>query len=159
MKINKLTFFLLFFIIFAKSQSISHVSAKNIDGKTISLSTLDDDKPLVISFWATWCLPCLEELNTINEKIDEEKKARDFNFVAVSIDDPRTVNKVKTLVNAKNWNFDEILLDSSQSIKRQLNVNNVPYTLVYYKDKVIYSHVGYTPGDEEELFEKLKTVQ
>lgn len=159
MKINKLTFFLLFFTILAKSQSISHISAKNIDGKIISLSTLDDEKPLVVSFWATWCLPCLEELNTINEKIDEEKKSKDFNFVAVSIDDPRTVNKVKTLVHAKNWNFDEILLDSSQSIKRQLNVNNVPYILIYYKDKIVYSHVGYSPGDEEELFEKLKNIQ
>ncbi len=142
--------------VFSNAQSLSNISAKNIDGKTISLDTMDDEKPLVISFWATWCLPCMEELGNVNEKIEGWKASKDFNFVAVSIDDPRTVNKVKTVVNGKNWEFDEILLDPSQSIKRQLNINNVPTTLVYYKDKLIYSHVGYVPGDEDDLFDKVK---
>lgn len=141
------------------AQSIENVSAKNLKGENIALKTLSNEKPLVLSFWATWCLPCMEELNAVNEKMDEWKKERDFDFVAVSTDDPRTVNKVKTVVNGKNWNFDQVLLDPSQSIKRQLNVNNVPTTLVYYKNKLVYSHVGYAPGDEDELFEKLKQIQ
>ncbi|WP_300670477.1 TlpA disulfide reductase family protein [Soonwooa sp.] len=149
-------------IIFSASisaQSIESIAAKNIKGENIALKTLNNEKPLVMSFWATWCLPCMEELNAVNEKLDNWKKERDFDFIAVSTDDPRTVTKVKTVVNGKNWNFDQVLLDPSQSIKRQLNVNNVPTTLVYYKNKLVYSHVGYAPGDEDELFEKLKQIQ
>ncbi|MGA9211639.1 TlpA family protein disulfide reductase [Kaistella sp.] len=141
------------------AQSIENVSAKNLKGENIALKTLSNEKPLVLSFWATWCLPCMEELNAVNEKMEDWKKEKDFDFVAVSTDDPRTVNKVKTVVNGKNWNFDQVLLDPSQSIKRQLNVNNVPTTLVYYKGKMVYTHVGYAPGDEDELFEKLKQIQ
>ena len=141
------------------AQSIENISAKNIKGENIALKNMNNDKPLVLSFWATWCLPCMEELNAVNEKLDNWRKEKDFDFVAVSTDDPRTVSKVKTVVNGKNWNFDQVLLDPSQTIKRQLNVNNVPTTLVYYKNKLVYSHVGYAPGDEEELFEKLKQIQ
>lgn len=141
------------------AQSIENIKAKNIKGENIALKDLNNEKPLVLSFWATWCLPCMEELIAINNNLDEWKKERDFDFVAVSTDDPRTVNKVKTVVNGKNWNFDQVLLDPSQTIKRQLNVNNVPTTLVYFKNKLVYTHVGYAPGDEEELFNKLKQLQ
>ncbi|WP_027377549.1 TlpA family protein disulfide reductase [Kaistella palustris] len=141
------------------AQSIENISAKNLKGEYIALKTMSNEKPLVLSFWATWCLPCMEELISINEKLDDWKAERDFDFVAVSTDDPRTVNKVKTVVNGKNWNFDQVLFDPSQTIKRQLNVNNVPTTLVYFKNKLVYSHVGYAPGDEDELFEKLKQIQ
>jgi len=156
MKNFVLVFFLFATALSVQSQSLSNISAKNIEGKTIALDQMDDEKPLVISFWATWCLPCMEELGNVNEKIGDWKTEKDFNFVAVSIDDPRTVNKVKTVANGKSWEFDQILLDPSQSIKRQLNINNVPTTLVYYKDKLIYSHVGYVPGDEDDMFEKVK---
>ena len=141
------------------AQSIENIKAKNIKGENIALKEFNNDKPLVLSFWATWCLPCMEELIAINNNLDDWKKERDFDFVAVSTDDPRTVNKVKTVVNGKNWNFDQVLLDPSQTIKRQLNVNNVPTTLVYFKNKLVYTHVGYAPGDEDELFKKLKELQ
>ena len=144
---------------FSYSQSLTNVKAKNIMGEIIDVDQLDDEKPVVLSFWATWCLPCLEELGTINEKLEGWKAEKDFTFVAFSIDDPRTVNKVKTMVNGKNWEFDQILLDPSQAVKRQLNVNNVPTTLVYFKGKLVYSHVGFAPGDEDELFEKIKALQ
>lgn len=146
-------------VLFTNAQSISNISTKNLAGKTITLGDLDDEKPLVLSFWATWCLPCMEELNAVNDKIDAWKTEKPFEFVAVSVDDPRTVNKVKTVVNGKNWNFDDVLLDPSQSVKRQLNITNVPMTLVYYKDKLVYSHVGYVAGDEDELFQKIKLIQ
>lgn len=146
-------------VLFSNAQSISNISTKNLSGKSITLGDLDDEKPLVLSFWATWCLPCMEELNAINDKIDDWKTEKPFEFIAVSIDDPRTVNKVKTVVNGKNWNFDDVLLDPSQSVKRQLNITNVPMTLVYFKDKLVYSHVGYVAGDEDELFQKIKLIQ
>ena len=139
---------------------IPSATVKKLDGSTANSGTFSNDgKPMIISFWATWCLPCLEELGHVSEKLPDWKTEKDFNFVALSIDDPRTAQKVKTMINGKGWEFDQVLLDPSQSIKRQLNVNNVPTTLVYYKGKLVYSHVGFAPGDEVELFEKIKALQ
>ncbi len=74
---------------------------------------------------------------------------------AVSTDDARSTSKVKTFVKSKGWPY-EILLDSNQTLKRALNINNIPYFLVIFKGEIIYSHVGFSLGDEDEIFAKIK---
>ncbi|MFM7078785.1 MAG: TlpA family protein disulfide reductase, partial [Bacteroidota bacterium] len=52
----------------AQAQSVPDVKIKNMDGATVSSNTIaNDGKPMIISFWATWCKPCIKELETINE--------------------------------------------------------------------------------------------
>ncbi|HXU26629.1 MAG TPA: redoxin domain-containing protein, partial [Bacteroidia bacterium] len=39
------------------------VTIKNLDGSKVSTSTFTNNgKPIIISFWATWCKPCKKEL-------------------------------------------------------------------------------------------------
>lgn len=44
-------------------------------------------RPLLITFWATWCDPCREEFPDLVQ-IDKDYKARGLEFVVVSLDDP-----------------------------------------------------------------------
>ncbi|MFY7811344.1 MAG: TlpA family protein disulfide reductase, partial [Flavobacterium sp.] len=74
--------------------------------------------------------------------------------VAVSIDDARTVKRVKPLLNGKNWPY-TVLLDTNQDLKRALSIVNVPYTIVVKNQKIVHIQNGYTQGEEKELFEKL----
>lgn len=140
--------------------NLPDVSISNLEGKKISLKTdfSEKDKLYVYSFWATWCTPCINELDEINDLQKTWKKEVNFDVIAVSIDDSRTQKRVKPLINGKEWEF-IILLDSNQDLKRALTIVNVPYTIVVKNNMIVHVQNGYVPGNELELFEKLKSLK
>lgn len=117
----------------------------------------EKDKLYVFAFWATWCVPCLNELDAINEHYAAWKEELNIELVAVSIDDSRTQKRVKPLLNGKKWTY-SILLDTNQDLKRALSIANVPYTLVVKNQKIVYIHNGYSQGAEIELYNILKEL-
>jgi cytochrome c biogenesis protein CcmG, thiol:disulfide interchange protein DsbE len=131
------------------AQEIPIAELETIDGESVSskIFTHQSDKPIVIAFWATWCIPCLTELSTVNEQIDVWKEKYQFNLYAISTDDDRTAKKVPTLVAGKGWSF-SVLLDSNQDLKRKLNINSIPYLIVVKNGKIIYKKTGFVKGDE-----------
>ncbi|NIF07807.1 TlpA family protein disulfide reductase [Chryseobacterium sp. Tr-659] len=147
--------FLILSLDFCLAQEVPNVSVNTLNGEKLNVSKIDSSKPVVMSFWATWCLPCMEELTTINEKYEDWQKESQFSMYAVSTDDARTTSKVKTVAKSKGWPY-TILLDPNQTLKRALNINSIPHVIILHKGKIVYSHVGYSPGDEDELIKKIK---
>jgi cytochrome c biogenesis protein CcmG/thiol:disulfide interchange protein DsbE len=151
-------------VIFIYSYSIAQnkipsVEVKNIGGENINTSSISNDgKPIIISFWATWCKPCVQELTAISEQYEEWQKETGVKVIAVSTDDSRNMARVQPFVNSRSWEY-EIYLDPNGDFKRALNVNNIPHTfLVNGKGEIVWQHNSYTPGDEEELFELVKKL-
>lgn len=157
---NKLSLLLLFIglNIFAQKQ-IPNLSLTNLEGKSASLQNdyQEKDKLYVFSFWATWCTPCISELDELNDVQEEWKKAVNFEVVAVSTDDSRTQKRVKPLINGKGWDY-QVLLDTNQDFKRAMGIVNIPYTIVVKNGEIVHIQNGYVPGNEKELFEKLKSL-
>ena len=156
-------FFFIFFLIlssavFAQKQ-MPNLSLKSIDNKShhIKNDFNEKDKLYVFTFWATWCAPCLNELDAINQHYKDWTREINVEVIAVSIDDTRTQKRVKPLLNGKNWPY-KVLLDTNQDLKRALSIANVPYTIVVKNQKVVYIHNGYSQGAEKELFSKLKQL-
>lgn len=140
--------------------NLPNVQLTNLEGKKVSSTAnfSEKDQLYVFSFWATWCTPCISELDEINDLIPDWKKKVDFKLTAISIDDSRTQKRVKPLISGKGWEFD-ILLDTNQDFKRALGIVNVPYLIVVKNNKIVHIQNGYVPGNETELLEKLKTLK
>lgn len=141
---------------FAKAQTeLPQLTLKNIKGKKVDIQELSKNKPVVISFWATWCTPCMRELDAIKEHYSDKQKEFGFEVVAIATDDARTRQRVKTEAMGRNWPY-EILLDTKNVIIRSLGNPQIPLTLIVKDNKIVYRHSSFTPGAELELFEEFK---
>lgn len=140
-------------------KKIPGVVLKTLDGGKFNTADLSNDgKPIIISFWATWCSPCKKELDNVAEVYEEWQKETGVKLVAISIDDARNSAKVKPTVKSKAWPY-EVYLDENQDFKRAMGVNNVPHTfLVDGKGNIIWDHNNYSEGDEDHLYEKIKEI-
>ena len=136
-----------------------NIELNAISGESVNLSTdfNEVDKLYVFSFWATWCAPCINELEAIHKKYTTWKESLNVEIIAVSIDDSKTQKRVKPFLKGKGWTYN-VLLDSNQELKRALSIVNVPYTIVVKNSKIVYVSNGYSQGSEEELFNKLKEL-
>ena len=155
---------LLFLITFSLFTLLSYtqlpnINLKDVNGNSRNLSKFSNNgNPIIISFWATWCKPCKAELNTIAEEYDDWVDETGVKLIAISIDDARSSTRVEPYVNAQGWEY-MVLLDPNGDYKRAMNVNNVPHTfLVNGNSKIVWDHNNYSPGDEDELYEKLVNI-
>ncbi len=135
------------------------VTLKRIDGKSLRTDTLSNgEKPMIISFFATWCKPCIRELDAIAEVYDDWQEETGVKVIAIGIDQAQNTHKVKPLVDNHGWEY-EILLDPNGDFKRAMGIQMIPYILIADKHgKIVYKHNGYTDGAEEELIKKVREL-
>jgi cytochrome c biogenesis protein CcmG, thiol:disulfide interchange protein DsbE len=142
-----------------KKFKLPAVNVKTLDGATFNTSQISNNgKPIIISFWAMWCTNCLKELKAIQELYAEWQEETGVILIAISIDDAKSVDKVKPFVNGKNWDF-IVYLDTNKDLYRALNINQVPHTFVINGNgEVVWQHVTYTEGSEIDLYNIVKKV-
>ena len=140
-------------------KSLPAADVKTMDGKSINTNTFSNNgKPIIISFWATWCKPCKKELDAIAEHYEDWVEQTGVKLIAVSTDDSRSSSKVAADVKSKDWKYD-IYIDENQDFKRAMSVNLIPHTFVLDgKGNVVWQHNSYADGDEDEIFEIIKKV-
>ena len=144
----------------ASAQTLPDVKIENQEGKVISTKSLADGTPMIISFWSTTCKPCIQELNAINDNLYDWLEEVDMKVVAISVDDARTVSRARAMTKGQGWDDYVCLYDKNQDFKRAMNVSLTPHVfIVDGKGNIVYSHSGYTPGSEQELFEKIKALK
>jgi peroxiredoxin len=139
--------------------TIPSVEIKTLDGKTVNIKDyVGQGKITVVSFWATWCSPCKRELDAIAEAYPDWQEDYNVELLAITIDDSRSLAKVPALIETKGWEY-TVLADVKQELKKALNFQTVPQTfLLNEKGEIVYSHTGYSPGDEYELEEKIAAL-
>ena len=141
------------------SAQLPSVQLKDINGKTIDTATLNNDgKPYVISFFATWCKPCLRELRAINELYADWQDETGMKLIAISTDEAQNVHKVKPLVDSEGFEYD-VLLDSNQDLQRALGIQMIPYVMIIDGDgNIVETRNGYTDGSEAHIIEKIREL-
>jgi len=149
-------------ILMAQDESLTGKKApdftlKTLEGENFQLSQNLGKGPVVINFWATWCIPCIEELKHMKKLYDSYSK-KDVQFLAISIDDPKTVGRVGSFVKSHNYPY-KILLDTNNEVIQLYQGKVPPYTvLIDSEGYMVYTHVGYRMGDEKELEKQIKKL-
>jgi thiol-disulfide isomerase/thioredoxin len=134
----------------------SDFTLQSLDGKSVSLASYKGSL-VFLSFWATWCGPCKQELPSA-QALYEKLKSRGFLIVAVDVMEEN--NTVKVFVKANRMTF-PVLLDADGKVGGEYDARSIPTNYILdRKGKILARVVGYdgTPWDSPErvaLFEKL----
>ena len=138
---------LLLLVSFAMADMMPDFKLPDATGKNVVLQELLGKGPVLIDFWADYCKPCkdaMPQLNTLAEKYDS------LTVVMISIDAPKNLPKAKNYLKSKNYKF-ITLFDSEKTLAKKLGVTNPPHTFILNKTgEIVYSHIGYEPGVENE---------
>ena len=139
------------------AQKISpDMTVKDLSGNTVKMKDVLKDDVVIVSFWATWCKPCQNELDALAEIKDTW--ADKLRIVAISIDNARSASRVLSTVKAKMWPY-EVYTDESSVLAKSLNISSIPFVMIVVGGETVYSHTGYVPGNEEELIEVIKNLK
>lgn len=153
---------LLIFILALSLQTFAqapNVTLREVNGKSINVREFcEEGHPTIISFFATWCKPCMRELKAINEVYEDWQEETGVRLLAVSIDRAQDVEKVKPLVDGNDWEY-TVVLDTDNELKRLMQVQAIPHIFVYdRKGKLVDQRSGYTDGEEHKLYQLLKKL-
>ena len=143
----------------ATSRQLPQVEIKDLKGNPFNTKDIQNDgKPIIICFWATWCKPCIKELDAISYDYEDWVEETGVKLYAISIDDARSMRIVEPRVNGKGWEYD-VLLDPNQDFKRAMNVNNPPHTFILDGERnIVWDHTAYVDGNEQEYIEVVRKL-
>ncbi len=125
-------------IIYEKKQKIKFFDFLNEAGNKVNLKDFESEL-IILNFWATWCLPCREEMPSLNnlQTLKDEKKLK---IIPINIGG-ENISKSKKF-------FDELLIEELQvfvgdgaGIAKNLKLRGIPTTLFIDKDGYEFARI------------------
>ena len=141
-------------------RKIPSTSITDINGQKIKTAELSNNgKPFIISFWATWCKPCINEFNAIGKVYADWQKETGVKLIAVSIDHASSSQNILPMMKSNAWDY-EVLFDPDQVFSKALQVTVIPATLLIDgKGEIIWQHTSFHEGDEIDLIERVRRLK
>ncbi|MAI93713.1 MAG: hypothetical protein CME45_01725 [Halieaceae bacterium] len=153
--VKKLLLVCLSFLFLFGQEKIPDMPIKLLDGTNTRLHEFLKDGPVIIDFWATWCVPCKKLMKHLN-KFHLHFNDIGLKVLAISTDTPRSMGKVKSYIRSKDYQF-FVGVDPNQQVMKKLKAELMPTTIIVDEEgNVIYRHQGYYPGDEDKI---LNTIE
>ena len=137
--------------------TIPDLKVRLLNGSSTTLHKLSQDGPLLIDFWATWCVPCKKVMKYLNE-YHEEYANDNFKVLMINTDTPRSLGKVRGFIKSQNYSFN-VGMDPNKVLSKKLNGMIMPTLILVDKGGIIkWRHQGYVAGEEIEIEKQIKQV-
>jgi len=107
---------------------------QTLDGQSINLDSLRG-KPILINYWATWCVPCKQEL-PILEKLYREYQQKGLVVLSINALDQDSVENVQAVVSEYGMTF-PVLLDQDRQFANAYQAIFFPTTFIVDANGVI----------------------
>ena len=114
-------------------------------------------KGYVINFWATWCVPCKEELPDLS-LLKSKIKKYNIDVFTISIDKKDIKDQLKFLSNNGASNLEQFF-DKEMKIFKALKLRGIPTTIIVNQNGFIISkHEGILKWGEDAIINKIKSL-
>jgi thiol-disulfide isomerase/thioredoxin len=126
-------------------------------GETLDEQAIDASafrgRLVVLSFWATWCPPCLKELPRL-EELHRAHGQQGLEIVAVNFGE--TSRTVRKFLRANRVLTLRVTLDPGKAVAQQYGVRGIPATvLLDWNGNVRWATTGYDEGYDQRLREQI----
>ncbi|TGV01389.1 TlpA family protein disulfide reductase [Flavivirga rizhaonensis] len=125
---------------------------ENYENYKEGTTSLDDlkGKYVYIDIWATWCLPCIQEIPAL-KKIEEQYHDKNIEFVSISVDSKKDFEKWKKFVKDKALTGIQLFADKSLSadFMKSYNVGGIPRFILIGTEGEIISSNAPRPSDKK----------
>ena len=141
------------------NKQLPNIDLKTINGEIFNSSTINNNgKPFIINFWATWCKPCIKELNAIDKVYKKWQDKTGVKIFAVSIDAKKNSKRVVGFVKSRGWDY-KVLLDSESKFFKAMKAKSPPATFLFDGNgNLVWEHNGYATGGENEIFKQILKI-
>lgn len=148
------------------SQELPDFDIVNIKGNKVTKdSFLKAEKIIVLNFWASWCLPCREEMREIS-RIKSQDEFKNVQFISVTIDAKDGVENAKKifLKNKYSW---RLYIDTKQDLFNKVlavteNTSTaIPISIVINQQGLIVAyHTGFNLETyKEDIINDIKLIE
>lgn len=122
-----------------KKEAPADLALTAMDGRKVRLHE-SLGKPVVLNFWATWCLPCREEM-PLMEEAAKVWGGRGVVFIGASLDDNKTRKNIPAFLDEFKITFPVWTGATAGDLARLHLGNAVPDTAFLDSDGVIFARV------------------
>ena len=137
--------------------TIPNLKIKLLNGNTTTIHEMVEEGPLMIDFWATWCVPCKRVMKYLDQ-YHQDYEEQGFKVLMINQDTPRSLGKVKSYVVSQDYQF-YVGLDPNKTIAKKLNGMVMPTLILVDKGgEVKWRHQGYIAGEEVEINNQIKLL-
>ncbi len=137
--------------------TIPNLKIKLLNGNTTTIHEMVEEGPLMIDFWATWCVPCKRVMKYLDQ-YHQDYEEQGFKVLMINQDTPRSLGKVKSYVVSQDYQF-YVGLDPNKTIAKKLNGMVMPTLILVDKGgEVKWRHQGYIAGEEVEINKQIKLL-
>jgi peroxiredoxin len=114
-----------------------------VDGPSLTLSSYRG-RVVLLDFWATWCVPCREEIPRFVE-LQDKYRAQGLQIIGVSMDD--SADPVRTFAQQFHMNY-PIVMGNAKIGEQYGGVLGLPIAFLLDRDgRIVKKHIGATAAE------------
>jgi len=140
------------------SGALAGLVIDSVKGGSIKFADFVGKKPMVISFWATFCKPCKAEMPFL-QKLHDTYSAQGLVVIGISLDTPETEAGIRTYLDKNHYTYTQCIDRQSQAADALNPKSVLPFLILVDRNgKISLTKDGFSVGDQPGLEQKVKAL-